>query len=243
MTDSITRQPAGIPVGGQFASHDRPDADVDLSTFLFVGDDKTELAVLDSKMSNGVISYSVGPGVLDEFDAREFGGDISDWIDPHVTLHADGTKTFRWAVGDDTGGSFDWEDMGLKFQEFTSEHARDEFVAEQLAEGVAGDRIFIVEHFEHGQSRYSVLGTYDNYMSVTDRWDSRPSCVLVLADDFTDPRQAADGLLEEYTSWCNGDVYGIREVTVAPDGTVGDEESVWGFIGSENAAQSVKEGI
>ncbi len=58
--------------------------------------------------------------------------------------------------------------------------------------------------------------------------------MYVTDDDWTDPEGAAKAWGEEYQSWAEGDVWGIRT-----GGPGVQSESVWGFIGREYAESAV----
>jgi len=82
--------------------------------------------------------------------------------------------------------------------------------------------LFPLYKYEHGGVAYSVGG-------FSCPWDSgQVGYVLVIdAQVGGDPREAAQGVCDQVTSWCNGDIWGF---------TVEDEEgeelySCWGFIG------------
>ena len=110
-----------------------------------------------------------------------------------------------------------------------------------IAKAQADGRFFWVERYEHGLVRYALT----NESSAVDRqWDVAPACAYLVLDDewfggdvtTEQLTEVARSLLEEYTSWCNGDVYGIVHTTV--DVTTGAEittDSCWGFIGSDYA--------
>lgn len=51
----------------------------------------------------------------------------------------------------------------------------------------------------------------------------------------------ARGVCETYTSWCNGDCYGVVVVTCEADGSMIDSDECWGYIGHEYAEQTLKE--
>lgn len=115
------------------------------------------------------------------------------------------------------------------------------------------DRMFWVERYEHGQVRYALTGE----SSAVDRqWDVAHACaILTLSDDCEGDREKlteyARALLDNYTSWCNGDVYGIVSETFAHGTTEdkdawalvdGTEDSVWGYIGSEYVERAIQSG-
>lgn len=159
-----------------------------------------------------------------------------EWIDPVVYKREDGTYTVAYALLDEFAESpFDF-DNGVEFEEFTNEWDRDEFYnSTDTTTHVA----YIVDHFEHSSHRYTLLGTLE-HLGMYYRFDSRPSGVLRVPLDFTDTKAAAVSLLEEYTSWVNGDVYGIVREDFDAEGNQIGYESVWGFIGSEYAESAIK---
>jgi hypothetical protein len=115
-------------------------------------------------------------------------------------------------------------------------------------------RSYAVERYEHGLVRYALLGR--GYQC---QWDTAPGVAVltlitdnICGPDATDEQydEAAKAILDEYTSWCNGDVYGFARapltVTVDEDDEVtvelGEVDSVWGNIGSEWAEQAIASG-
>lgn len=53
--------------------------------------------------------------------------------------------------------------------------------------------------------------------------------------------ECAKSACEQYTSWCNGECYGVVVVTCNPDGSMIDSDECWGYIGHEYAEQTLKE--
>jgi hypothetical protein len=110
------------------------------------------------------------------------------------------------------------------------------------------DRMFWVERYEHGLVNYALMGESSQ---VDRRWDVAGGvAVLTVPDDVTDPEAFARSVLEEYTDWCNGDVYGVCEQTYAMDQQDPtkqvdwvsiDEETCWGFIGQSYTESVLKE--
>ncbi len=107
-------------------------------------------------------------------------------------------------------------------------------------------RAFFIEKYEHGQVRYALQGE----SSAVDRqWDVTGTAGWMISDgDWgadVDLEEMARNSLAEYTSWCNGDVWGVvhqeYEETEAGWETWGEYESCWGHIGSEYAESVLTE--
>ena len=204
----------------------------------------TDYTNTNGKAHDMTVTKTITTKVTLTTDDLPFDADLAyepaEWIDPVVTLGANGGYTVAYAVHDTDAGHIhpinDTE--GAEFQEFRTEWDRDEFYeATDLATHVP----FVVDHFEHGSSIYSLAGTHAD-KGIYYTFDSRPSGVLRVPVDFTDPAEAAKGILAEYTSWVNGDVYGIVRQTFDNRGVeIGDHEAVWGFIGTEYAESVVKD--
>lgn len=148
-----------------------------------------------------------------------------------------GGWTIAWLADDDNVGGEDfWEDRDFgTFKEFDNQSDRDDFIAEMIAEhGI--ERVLVVDRYEHGLVHYSVRET----VGYPDRrWDVAPAAVYVVPDDVPEDKRTeyANGTLDEYSSWCNGSVYGIVVRVVDADGNeIEDEaEECWGFIGLDYA--------
>lgn len=96
-----------------------------------------------------------------------------------------------------------------------------------------------VERYEHGQVRYALTGESSQ---VDRQWDVASACAVLLLDDewVGDLTEIARSILDEYTSWCNGDVWGVCHIVVDADtDEVELDETCWGFIGSEYAQQTL----
>lgn len=99
-----------------------------------------------------------------------------------------------------------------------------------------GCKTFTVGRYEHGLVSFCVHGerTYPDMA-----WDYGFGGVIAIPNDFTNPLEAATVILEEYTNWCNGDVYNIFSVDVNdPD----NYDVCGGFIGYDDAMQIAKAG-
>jgi len=116
------------------------------------------------------------------------------------------------------------------------QESRDEFITEMAAK-VGQDRVFIVDVYSHGLEHFSV----SNSRWYPDRqWDVAPACVLVVPPDVTNPREWADGVMEQYTSWACGDTWLVVTNTLDTEGHVTNDECVGGFIGRENAEEAAR---
>lgn len=109
----------------------------------------------------------------------------------------------------------------------------------------AAKRAHWVERYEHGQVRYALT----NESSQVDRqWDVAHGVGVLLLDcdwDGTPDEltEIARSLLDNYTSWCNGDVWGICHFVIDPDtGEELEDDACWGYIGSDHAEEELKSG-
>lgn len=170
----------------------------------------------------------------------------SEYIEPFIRDEG-GLRLVTYAVVDegyDTSSPLD-DDDSIEFEEFTTEWNRDEFAQAKVDEGL---HVYVVDHFEHSCHVFRVLGKWSEEKENRgiDRWDSRPSCILALATDFTDPDAAAHSLMKEYTSWSEGDVYGVITESFRKENDewvrVEEVDSCWGYIGGEYAQKIVNEG-
>jgi hypothetical protein len=66
------------------------------------------------------------------------------------------------------------------------------------------------------------------------------------ADWVDDPdrrTEIARSLLDTYTSWCNGDVWGVCHFVIDPDtGETVEDDACWGYIGDEYALEELNSG-
>jgi len=183
-------------------------------------------------------------------------------IETRVAVQADGTVLVGRLFHDEDSFDYNWMD-GDSFREFTTEWDRDAYIEELKDEGVDPRRIFIVDKYDHSAVHYSVANTapYPDR-----RWDVAPSGVLVVdrdgeygwpLDGYTtndgvhhSAVDNANALLDDYSNWCNGDVYGIvisqyptiaHYETAEDDGNEGDViETCWGYIGFDYAVEELE---
>jgi hypothetical protein len=174
-----------------------------------------------------------------------------------------GTAIVGYLAHDDDAAEFFENDEGAgEFREFRSEADRDDFLAEAKRDGKLA---LVVDKYAHGNIHYSVAGT-QNYPDR--RWDVAPCGVFVPCQDVQDAykkavrkaqrapvgpeREKAKGeamdalvkdcnsTLDEYSKWCNGEVYGVVTEVWTLDRDTGSFERqssdhCWGYIGGDYA--------
>jgi len=210
----------------------------ELDHFLLVGGDTSTIAKLDATVRGREISFERPDGTRIEFDT---GDDVAG--NAVAVQLADGTTEVRWAKYDDSPGEYNFTE-GDSIQEFRSEAARDAFIAEQIADGVPKNHIFIVQKYSHGSDSFSL---YEGRLN--DQWDSAPSNVLVLdaknehGIEEANLREAAVITLADYTSWANGETYAVNSAIVGVNGEeTGDRDTVYGYTGSKYAQETIEAG-
>lgn len=167
--------------------------------------------------------------------------------DPHwqAARLADDKVVIGYLAHDDSPSDY-WEfDRNGLFKEFRDAYERDEWMEARRAEGLT---VFLVDKYAHGNVHYSIANTSDY---PDRRWDVSPCAAL--ACDFeswgTPPElqaKCANDILDQYSKWCNGEVYGAVTVTLTIDRTTGevvgeDTDSVWGAIGDDWALELLAE--
>lgn len=112
-------------------------------------------------------------------------------------------------------------------------------------------KMFWVERYAHGLVRYALTGE----SSMVDRqWDVASAVGFLTFDDsgWVNTTEAARSILDEYTDWCNGNVYGVVEQVYRKDPhgedhawspIDGTTDACWGFIGTETTENVIKEGL
>ncbi len=109
---------------------------------------------------------------------------------------------------------------------------------------------YLVDKFEHSQVHYSISGTH-----APDRWDTAQGSAVFIPCDYIQSEyrkmkkaqgegvafqhfiQDSNNVLEQYSNWCNGEVYGYSVLTFDKKGNEIDCDECWGFIGQEYAQQ------
>lgn len=102
---------------------------------------------------------------------------------------------------------------------------------------------FVLDYYEHGQCCWSLASNGPSCRWDTARnagllvWEHSPS--VMGAKTREDRAKDAEGFLETYTAWCNGEVYGysIEEVVTLPCGHIEMRDvtdgSCFGFYGND----------
>lgn len=178
-----------------------------------------------------------------------------------ITLRKDddGNLVMGYITHDDDPTDY-WETSeGLgTFKEFTSQDDRDEWIVEQQEEGKVA---LLVNKYEHGNVHYSVAGTVAYHHGS---WDSAPRAVFVPCQYVQEQYQKkvgagepeveieawlkkdSNGILDEYSTWCNGGTYCIVVETWEFDENTGaltykEHEVLGGYIGLSVADDSLDE--
>jgi hypothetical protein len=120
--------------------------------------------------------------------------------------------------------------------------------------GTIGNKYAVsLDVYEHSGISFSVSGE-----GMQCRWDTARGGALWIPsdeeienikivalrdnkDEMLVAREFARGAAEEYTSWCNGDCYGVTVATYDAQGVELDSDECWGYIGREYAEQALKE--
>jgi hypothetical protein len=147
--------------------------------------------------------------------------------------------TFYWYFDEfDSGTFYNIGDRGTK--KYTP-LGKEEI--EEIFEQNPG-RAFWISKYEHGLVRY--FRTSNSSLLIPDRqWDCGEGvAIFVVPEDATDPVKYCDSVMQEFSDWANGHIYGVCTAEyVLRDGeweeTSADE--CWGFIGGDHAEQSLKE--
>lgn len=245
------RQPQGAPAsaGGQFASgsHDEAGAPLASST-PYVG---PPVRGLDGSEVVREVPCTINGDNLsfDNEDGEEVfpdqGNEVYEYIDPKVWLREDGNYHVVLATHDTDPSSYEFC-PGDSLEVFRSAEDRDDYIAVSVREGIDPAKIFVVDRFDHSSVKYTVQPEGWDRNKGMDTWDSAPSTVIIIdaqgEGGVTDFRRAAEEVAKEYTNWSNGEVYGVKSMTVAPDGEVLEDETVWGLIGRDYAQKEVNEG-
>ena len=170
--------------------------------------------------------------------------EASDFLD--AFLSDDGT-TFRYATHYDACNEWEWPE-GVEFVQANPRNLHYVSDAEGWLEDVNSNPnlvVFPVGVYEHGNVSYSLAG---ESIHSGDQWDyCVGACIAIPSgpEGYTDPEAAARAILDEYSAWCNGDTYGIVELSLDPETgePVGDYDAVYGIFGWEQAEACVKTGV
>jgi len=178
--------------------------------------------------------------------------------EPHEDVYATALTSdpdgdaFRvaWLVHNEYQGDYEWDDPTATpsewingcFRDFRNsrhgggQEARDTFY-EEMVELVGADRVFIVDVYSHGLDHFSVS---QSRWYPDRQWDVAPACILAVPPDVTNPEEWANGVLDTYSSWANGDTWLIVTNYLDAKGNVTSDDIIGGFIGREYAEQAAK---
>lgn len=145
--------------------------------------------------------------------------------------------------------AFGYEDGNDEFKEFRSERERDEYIEDQESKGLT---CFVVNRYKQSQVHYSVAGT-QTYPDM--RWDVAPSGVFTPCQENQERFKAgtitednliewANSSLDEYSKYCNGEVFGccVDTFELQGDGSfeIVEDDACWGMTGADYATESLK---
>lgn len=174
------------------------------------------------------------------------------FVTPLVNNPAGDAFRVAWLVHDEYQDNYEWDDPTTTpsewfngcFRDFRNSHhgggqeARDAFYAE-MVELVGEDRVFIVDVYSHGLDHFSVS---QSRWYPDRQWDVAPACILAVPPDVTNPADWANGVLDTFSSWVNGDCWLIVTNYLDAQGNVTSDDIIGGFIGREHAEEAVKQG-
>lgn len=147
---------------------------------------------------------------------------------------------------------FSNDDGAGELFQFRSVGERDSKVKELKKEKVL---FYLVDKYEHGSVHFSVSQTH-NYPDQ--RWDVAHGCAIYVPCDYIQDEykklakkegvEAAkarfvndsNGVLDEYSNWCNGEVYGYSVTVFDKKGQELENDECWGFIGYKYAEEEKK---
>lgn len=202
-----------------------------------------------SELADGrvLVSYLLVDEDSEHMDPRQSDG--SGWQEFRVL--------YSQSDADELSGLFDCESCGYGY----GDHLLDGEMRTDLDTWIGCDgwkeppasvairegRAFLFEKYEHGLVNYALRGESSQ---VDRQWDVSPVAGFIWADDDwgedVDIEEAARAALQEFTDWCNGNVWGIVHAFYTDRQglgwtLLGDEtEACWGFIGDEYAESELK---
>jgi len=96
--------------------------------------------------------------------------------------------------------------------------------------------IFGVDKYEHSSVAFALAGSFSC------PWDTtRGVYALAVSNDFSEPELTARQVLEEYTSWCNGDVFSVVVAEYDKDRRFIDHDIYGNAFGSKQLDQLLAE--
>jgi hypothetical protein len=153
--------------------------------------------------------------------------------DGEVHVSDDG-KDLAFIIHDPYGwDSWEWPEGVIFRDDFRSADSVDDWI--ESIDGNTHD-VFVVGCYEHGSVSYCVHGDR-HYPDM--QWDYRASAMIAIPRDYTNTRDAANIILDEYSSVCNGETYIVVNVNVDdPD----NYEACGGYVGYNLATGCAKAG-
>lgn len=147
---------------------------------------------------------------------------------------------------------FENDDGAGEFFQFRSVDSRDDKVSELKKDKKL---FYLVDKYEHGIVHFSISGT----QSYPDqRWDVAQGCAIFVPCDYiqqeykklakkTNKEEAklhfvadSNSVLDNYSDWCNGEVYGYSVTVFNTKGEELENDECWGFIGYQYAEAEKK---
>jgi hypothetical protein len=139
------------------------------------------------------------------------------------------------------------DDGAGEFLLFTNAEQRDQLIKDLKK---SKQLFYLVDKYEHGNVHFSISST-TTYPDQ--RWDVSFGCgVFLPCDDiqsqykklkrksgetvaFQEFIADSNNVLDNYSEWCNGEVYGYNIFVFDKKGNELSEDSCWGYIGNKNA--------
>lgn len=221
---------------------------------------KQEWSDLSQVLEEGFgIELPYGVEGVTKYEALEpFELDDADIIEPGVIVHKpdDDKMLIGYLVADSP--AMRWNEIGCD-GEVLNFSTRTDCEKHMQACADAGKIALLIDRYEHGDVHYSVAGTRKYPYS---QWDvSRGTHLYVPPDDFQEDYRArrakegeeaarewlfevSNGMLNTYSDWANGYVYGAVVETWERKGKNSiervDSDECWGYIGLENARHALR---
>ena len=114
---------------------------------------------------------------------------------------------------------------------------------------------YFLDKYEHGSVHYSIENTNDY---PDRRWDVSSRCAIYIPDDYIQSEfkklkkkegeeiaknhfiESTNSILDNYSDYCNGEVYSYTILTCDSEGNTLEEDSVGGYIGYDYIKKEVK---
>lgn len=185
-----------------------------------------------------------------KFDLDSDNGVVEDSVD--VTEIGDKIIISCLKYDESPRDYFEDDEGAGEFFEFRNVESRD-----AKAVGLKKDKklFYLVDKYAHGSVHYSISQTH----SYPDqRWDVAHGCAIFIPCDYIQQeyRKAAkksseseaaaqyvadsNSILDNYSDWCNGEVYGYSVKVFDKSGKELEIDECWGFIGREYAETEKK---